>query len=58
MLSGSGHPSHEKRPLRDVLLPSQCKTRGDEFGGLAEKSPKCLKELVGATGIEPVTPPV
>ena len=58
MLSGSGHPSHEKRPLRDVLIPSPWKIRGGEFEGLGGKSHKLLKGLVGATGIEPVTPPV
>ena len=58
MRSESGHPSHENRPLRYVLISSPCKIRGDRFERLGWKSPKLLKGLVGATGIEPVTPPV
>jgi hypothetical protein len=58
MRSGSGHPSHEERPLRYVLISSPCKIRGDKFERLGWKFTKFLKGLVGATGIEPVTPPV
>ena len=31
MLDRSGHPSQEKRPLRNVLIPSQWKIRGAEL---------------------------
>ena len=57
-LGGSGHLSHERRPLRDVLITNPWKIRGAELEGLAGSSHKFLKALVGATGIEPVTPPV
>ena len=52
------HTSHEKTLLRDVLIPSLWKIRGAELGGLGGKSHMFAKGLVGATGIEPVTPPV
>jgi hypothetical protein len=58
MPSGSGHLVTENGPLRDVLIPNPWKIRGGVFEGLDRKSHNLLKGVVGATGIEPVTPPV
>jgi hypothetical protein len=58
MLSGRGHRSPEKSPLRDVLMSSPVENPWSRVWKLGRTSPKLLKGLVGATGIEPVTPPV
>jgi hypothetical protein len=58
MLSGRGHRSHEKSPLRDVLMFSPVENPWRRVWKLGRESSKFFKGVVGATGIEPVTPPV
>jgi hypothetical protein len=58
MLGGSSHSLHEKWSPRDVLIPSPVENPWSRVRRLGAKIHKFLKALVGATGIEPVTPPV